>query len=750
LTILDRGDHGWMEFVTAHGCDSEDQVRRFYERQGGYLALLYALEATDFHHENLLAAGEHPVLLDLEALFHPRVGGEDLKQGDELAGSTLNCSVLRTGLLPQRVWSNAERGGIDLSGLGAPGGQLTPFSVPQMENVGTDEMRLRRKHLVMPEAENRPSLQGRDVNVLDHAGAIVAGFTGVYRLFLAHRDDLLAEGGPLARFARDEVRVIVRATQTYATLLHESFHPDLLRDALDRDRCLDHLWVQVEYLPHLARLLPAERADLLEGDMPLFTTRPDCRDLWSSAKTRIADFFDETGMDLVRRRVRQLDDGDLTKQLWIIRASLATLRTDTDSPEGPGYELTEPRTVADPERLLAAARAAGDRLEELALRGAHDVSWVGLTLAPDRRWSLTPLGPDLYDGLSGVVLFLAYLGDVTGEQRYTALARAALATLRRQVERSRSSPNPVGAFSGWGGVIHCLTHLAALWHDAALLHEATAVVELLPDLIARDEQVDVISGSAGCLGALLGLYQRAPAAATLAAAVQCGDRLLARAQPQAQGVGWLSPVASKPLAGFSHGAAGIAWALLELAALTSAERFRTTALAGIAYERSLFSAQAENWHDLRDPETAGRLRDDSREQFMTAWCHGAPGIGLARLRSLAHLDDGATRAEIDAALRTTLAQGFGGGHCLCHGDLGNLELFLQARETLGDARLASWLGRGAAGVLESIERHGWRCGVPLGVESPGLMTGLAGIGYGLLRLAEPARVPSVLTLEPPR
>jgi lantibiotic modifying enzyme len=29
------------------------------------------------------------------------------------------------------------------------------------------------------------------------------------------------------------------------------------------------------------------------------------------------------------------------------------------------------------------------------------------------------------------------------------------------------------------------------------------------------------------------------------------------------------------------------------------------------------------------------------------------------------------------------------------------------------------------------------------------MTGLAGIGYGLLRLADPARVPSVLTLAPP-
>jgi lantibiotic modifying enzyme len=76
-------------------------------------------------------------------------------------------------------------------------------------------------------------------------------------------------------------------------------------------------------------------------------------------------------------------------------------------------------------------------------------------------------------------------------------------------------------------------------------------------------------------------------------------------------------------------------------------------------------------------------------------------------------------------------------------------LLQQAGETLGEPRWRAEVDRLAAGVLESIERDGWRCASPLGVESPGLMTGLAGIGYGLLRLAEPARVPAVLVLAPP-
>jgi lantibiotic modifying enzyme len=78
---------------------------------------------------------------------------------------------------------------------------------------------------------------------------------------------------------------------------------------------------------------------------------------------------------------------------------------------------------------------------------------------------------------------------------------------------------------------------------------------------------------------------------------------------------------------------------------------------------------------------------------MRAWCHGAPGIGLGRLAMLDRAGDSTMCGEIQAALMTTTRQ----------------------RTT-----------------------------------APGLLTGLAGIGYGLLRIALPERVPSVLSLEPPK
>src|SRR5262249_34233481 len=165
-------------------------------------------------------------------------------------------------------------------------------------------------------------------------------------------------------------------------------------------------------------------------------------------------------------------------------------------------------------------------------------------------------------------------------------------------------------------------------------------------------------------------------------AARCGDHLIARARPMPQGVGWVPPFPSAgPLTGFSHGTAGISWALLELAARTGEGRFRPPALGGIAYERSLFSPEARNWPDLRLSATPGPGTIAEPARFRVWWCHGAPGVGLARLGCLPHLDALAL-AEIEAACGTTLAGGFGRNHALCHGDLGNLELLVECERAI--------------------------------------------------------------------
>ena len=750
--VIDRGAYGWTEFINARDCASEDELKRFYQRQGGYLALLYALEATDFHYENLIAAGEHPMLIDLESLFHARTETLDASDGGQPADQLMGQSVLRVGMMPQRLWSSGDESGIDLSGIGGSPGQLTPHGVPYMEDVGTDRMRLTRKRIAMSGAKNRPTVKGLDVDPLDYREEIATGFTTIYRLMMLHREELLAEDGPLSRFAADEVRYIMRPTRAYALLLSESFHPDILRNALDRDRFFDRLWVGCEERSYLARVIPAEIEDLQHGDIPIFTTRPNSCDIWTSSNERIPEFLKQSGMELVRQRIEQLSNADLERQLWFINASLTTLEIENDGARWGTYELIEPAAQPTSEQLIAAACAVGDRLESLALVSENDVSWIGVSLLKEKHWSLLPMGVDLYNGLPGIALFLAYLGKNTGIDRYTKLAEATVNAIRGNPRHLNSIKQSIGGFTGVGGWIFVLTHLSELWDRPDLLAEVESFVDLLPPMIEKDEQLDFLGGAAGLIVVLDGLYRCAPAERTLAAAIQCGDHLLARARKMDHGIGWPTSMSSRPLAGFSHGVAGIAFALSLLADMSGEERFRRAALSGMKYERSIFSERGGNWPDLRKLPSAYTPIEENNEEIYSvfAWCHGAPGVGLARLCSLPYIDDESIREEIAIACNATVTNGFGRNHSLCHGDLGNLELLIRACQMFGDADSQSQMKRMTSIIFESIEKHGWLCGIPLGVESPGLMSGLAGIGFGLLRAAKPDDVPSPLVLDPPK
>lgn len=172
VNILDRDGYGWMEFVPTKECKDLVEVHKFYRRHGALLALLYALESTDFHFENLIANGEFPVLIDLESLFQPRFDDAVRQDGVQIANRTAVFSVLRVGLLPQRIFSRDNTIGVEVSGIGAEPGQMTPNRIPQWDNVATDKMHLIRERVPMPSANNRPMLNGKDVNTINFVADI--------------------------------------------------------------------------------------------------------------------------------------------------------------------------------------------------------------------------------------------------------------------------------------------------------------------------------------------------------------------------------------------------------------------------------------------------------------------------------------------------------------------------------------------------------------------------------------------------
>jgi type 2 lantibiotic biosynthesis protein LanM len=741
--VLDRGTHGWMELIASEPCQTDTEVKAFYQRQGALLLVLYLLEAVDSHAENLIAAGSHPVLVDLEALFQARPAGAAVgARRDVFEGS-----VLATGVLPiPRV---GTVGSVDLSGLADTAGQRTSHRVPEWQDFGTDRMRLVNRQADMKGLENAPRHNGRTVRAIEYVDDIVAGFSAAYQLVLAHRSELAAPGGPLLAFHDDRVRHVLRNTTDYGVLLDGSYHPSCLRDAIHRDFVLDCLWLQTSTHPHLARVIQSEREDLWDGDIPAFSASVSGLDLADGRGRRIASFFETSGMERVLTRLRRLDGRDLARQVACIKGTVCTVTRPAE--EARMAESPDREATAD--ELLEAAVSIGERLSVLAFRREDEAFWTGQVAMPTGGAMWNVVSGDLYEGAAGIALFLAHLAAATGRDDFEELARAAANSVRSDL-RSADLPMSLGAFTGVPGMLYGLSRLAALWNDAKLGDEVAEGLDHVSARVRAAPVADLVSGVAGCAIVMLRLAEDIPSCAprALDLATRCGRKLLRMATRVGGEMTWppANPSgAGRPLTGLSHGAAGIAWALGELAVATGDGRFGRAASEALRYEAELLRPGLGNWPDFRVFESPAP--GDGGGQYLWGWCHGAPGIGLARMmmreRCPGVVPEAVLDADVDIALASTEANGFNDGHCLCHGDLGNAELFVVASRVYNDPSYLRIARRQGHAVLTDAAGTGaWRCNRRDFTELPGLMMGIAGIGYGLLRLRDPLSVPSVLTL----
>jgi lantibiotic modifying enzyme len=419
------------------------------------------------------------------------------------------------------------------------------------------------------------------------------------------------------------------------------------------------------------------------------------------------------------------------------------------------YGPPDAQNTATADELLAAASQIATYLEDVARESDGLLYWSYLTPHLG-RWTRAHTAWDLYDGLAGIALYFAFYASIVGDVARATFAGRILDSARRLFwadVASRRDALPPGASIGIGGWLYTLCQCAALWKCDDLVSEAEDIIPLAEHSLDQAVESDWSVGVAGLLSAALVWHAHRPSGSFASLVDRCAAKLVEQSAQIDQVVVWPSLLPSTaPLAGAAHGAAGIISPLLAAGTLTGCSRYTQMAHLGARYEDSVFCRSAKNWPDFRFLEwrpDGTRLR--VREPVYSAlWCWGAAGIGMMRLSCLSLTPDQKYRTDVDNALAATLALGFGRNHSLCHGDLGNLDLFVLASEVLSRPDLLVTARRIASLPLACSSIDGWLCGNPFWAESPGLMTGLAGIGYGLLRVACPALVPSVLTFGPPR
>ena len=399
----------------------------------------------------------------------------------------------------------------------------------------------------------------------------------------------------------------------------------------------------------------------------------------------------------------------------------------------------------DDRQYQKVARTIGQQLLKEAIWSGDCCTWTGDDMDQiEGKWKVVHkiVDPYQYSGLSGIARFLLELWKVTQDARYRNTIIACLKQTVRQLHKTEHMTP--GLYNGVSGVIIVLLDAGRELDLPELTEAGLQLFNQTRDKfdIELPDSYDIIDGLAGILlGALY--LEKQHQLDTFDISQSVAERIIADAVNDHSGSAWPVPGEGESLSGFAHGASGIAHALMAFDNRSQYQLARETALEAIRFENSLFEAEQNNWASSASLHSSC---GDQSIKHQLNWCHGAAGIGLSRLHLYQMTGSDSFLADAGAAIQAcdqyiTLwkadQKNYQDNLSICHGYGSMAELFLYAYKVLGNEY---YLDRAALLATRGLKaRNGkfWPVGIPGGRETPGLMTGLAGIGWWYLMLSAP-------------
>lgn len=727
--FLSYSNHSWSTIVEYKHCKTEKQLENYYMRLGVQLFLFYVIGTKDLHYENIIASGEYPVVIDLETLVNIRYN-RNRKTANEEIGYLLSQSVLYTGLLPFYYW-NSEGKGIDISGMSGDGGQQYPFKVPRIIEAGTSNMRVEYEYPVSGKTQNRAMLNGEFYAPFLFKDLFLKGFTCAYKAAIDYGEEF---HHLIENLQKTKSRYLVLDTQKYSMMLSSSWHPSLLVKEENRRKFFDLLWEG--RTDRDKEIVESEMESLARGDIPSFYYALNSRSLFTDDGKEIKYYFEETTMDILFHRLENLNLLDMKKQCEFIETSLNLMSDKAERYLNKVYPAENDRLKSnlDKKKIEIRMMEIKRRLLENAVwnKEKTEVSWYSVNIKFQERltWSIRFMDMYLYDGLAGMLLLMSALKQVEKDKGVEEICRALKERLFRYTEAGVQSleslqSKSTGAYTGESSIVYTYLTLYQLTQESSYLDYAKNHSRIVEKLLEEDTNYDLLSGNAGAAQVMLNLYEITGDRDYVSMAEKAIDIVEKAAEKQEKGIGWTVEAGIPPMSGMAHGNAGIMMPVISLWKITGNKKYEQLAEEIWQYEAYLYDEEKNNWMDVRNGKDIG---DNIGP---VAWCHGAGGILLSRLKCLENVKDKGWKERFEKDIRRAQMKlktyWRRDSWSLCHGICGNLWMLGKMdEETL-------WLN-------EEINL------LPQEKINPGLMNGYGGILYYLLKY-QIKELPDILSLE---
>ena len=738
---IEHANYGWTEYVDYVPCKNLAEVRRYYRRMGIHIFVCYLLNSSDIHAENLIVHGEYPVIVDMETIISPYENNKFIELEDKI-DVMIHQSVLHSGLLPFYIWSQENESGVDVSALNRSLGQVLPIKVPAIDNAFRIDMKIKYVKAISNIRNNLLFLDGELMAPYEFRELIIEMFREAYLVFLKNTNDILKI---FKRLSSTKIRVVMQNTQQYSMMLSSSFHPELTKNVIDRQIFLYGLYDMKKKCNE--DVLESEVKDLLQGDIPYFYCNMNSLDIYDSRNDKIEGFFQHSIMEQIIKHIQFLNRKDIERQCIFIRISLSMTKYSELKHKLNVSAVYKSEVGFKKEKVITLAKKYGDFLINSAIynNDKTDVNWIGIKVQDNDRsdWHLAPLNRYFYDGKAGIAFYFHVLKkegmkefnhicDILDESyfRYT----------NQMLADCKQEKVCIGAYYGEASILYLYELCYHLYKDDKYLFYCEKQVEVLEKYFKKDNKYDLIFGNAGAILTIINLYDLTNKSKYLSLAKEMGNYLLKKSSYLDKGIGWKSDISPNYLAGLSHGNSGFSLAFAYLYSRTKEKQYIEIIKDILEYENSLYNPVTNNWKDLRRGDFDNNI--DSM-----AWCHGASGILMSRLKLLELMKGTVLESlilnDVIRAAQKVMKLQILQGNCLCHGNFGTISILRHYGEKMGcyeaielsKFMLNYIMKSNEDDFIKDCERY-----------NPGIMIGATGIYYAMLK-QEISLLPEILLLE---
>lgn len=413
LESLYYNNYTLCQYVNALPCNNEEEVKKFYTRLGQLLFILYSLNGTDFHYENIISSGGQAYLIDLETLF--QMANVEVIRGEDSAEFEIYKKyadlVLSIGILPLLgLQQNSEGKSVDISALNGKKQKL-PYKVLGLKNVNTADMKFEYDYAETAETNNVPVYNNKRCSYNNYINEMSSGFNKMAQFILVNKKIYINEIREL--FSREKifVRQLTKATANYGTLLQYKNHPNYLKDMIYMERLLENL---MAYPYKDKRIVPFEIRDMHNGDIPIFYSVLDNNSIYSSRLEEVKDYFSVSPLDRLISKIENLSQKEINEELNFLLDSVGEKRNKKINEISKINEVEYSTETVDYEEVISLIK--DDILNQRIFNKAKNkYTWQKTN---EVNIAYEAIDNSYFEGLSGVAVMFYELFSVNKNQEY--------------------------------------------------------------------------------------------------------------------------------------------------------------------------------------------------------------------------------------------------------------------------------------------------------------------------------------------